>query len=377
MNREVTDFPWERLPAVARSDAAAMRRIRTALGRAADPAALAEALSSVLGASVGIVVRSVSSSVEAPEPGRSIYLETPGASVTVAIEPDAAFASFLLGRLLRREPHIVDANAELSAPIRGALAALAVEVARRARCADEMLATRSERFAGRGPSIRASITVDELLYGLTVWASEGANPATVSFRPTVLDDLGDLPVSVPLVAAESLASRREAFDFEPDDVWMPGEGWFAKTETSEAATAARHLLRRGVLAAPSSERGVAVGHSEDGKIVLLGTVVALAADAEDPRRGGDDRTMSEPKDALDAAILDSPVVVRVEIGTVSFTAREWAALRPGDVVETGLRLAEPVVLRVAGREVARGELVNVEGELGVRIRELVPPGRAP
>jgi flagellar motor switch/type III secretory pathway protein FliN len=30
-----------------------------------------------------------------------------------------------------------------------------------------------------------------------------------------------------------------------------------------------------------------------------------------------------------------------------------------------------VILRVAGREVARGELVSLEGELGVRIREVV------
>jgi flagellar motor switch/type III secretory pathway protein FliN len=111
--------------------------------------------------------------------------------------------------------------------------------------------------------------------------------------------------------------------------------------------------------------------------VLLGTVVALARDAEDPRPRGDGRTMSEQKDTLDAAILDSPVVVRVEVGSVSFTAREWAELRPGDVIEMGIGLAEPVVLRIAGCEVARGELVNVDGELGVRIRELVAPGRAP
>jgi flagellar motor switch/type III secretory pathway protein FliN len=68
--------------------------------------------------------------------------------------------------------------------------------------------------------------------------------------------------------------------------------------------------------------------------------------------------------------LEAPVVVRVELGTVILQAREWGALSPGDVIETGRRIAEPVVLRVAGQEVARGELVNIDGELGVRIREL-------
>lgn len=77
---------------------------------------------------------------------------------------------------------------------------------------------------------------------------------------------------------------------------------------------------------------------------------------------------------LTEVVLDAAVVVRVELGEVGLTAREWARLAPGDVLETGLRVAEPVALRVAGRVVARGELVDVEGELGVRIRELVPEG---
>jgi flagellar motor switch/type III secretory pathway protein FliN len=79
--------------------------------------------------------------------------------------------------------------------------------------------------------------------------------------------------------------------------------------------------------------------------------------------------MSE-RSSIEEAVLDAPIVVRVEVGAVSMTAAEWARLRAGDVIETGRRLNEPVVLRVAGREVARGELCDIEGELGVRIREL-------
>jgi flagellar motor switch/type III secretory pathway protein FliN len=78
--------------------------------------------------------------------------------------------------------------------------------------------------------------------------------------------------------------------------------------------------------------------------------------------------------ALESAVLDAPVVVRVEVGAVSLAARQWAALKPGDVLQTGCRIAEPVTLRIAGREVARGDLVSVEGELGVRIRELSSGG---
>jgi flagellar motor switch/type III secretory pathway protein FliN len=87
--------------------------------------------------------------------------------------------------------------------------------------------------------------------------------------------------------------------------------------------------------------------------------------------------MSEPEQTLREIALDAPLIVRVEVASVTLTAREWGTLAAGDVIETGVRLAEPVVLRVGGREVARGELVTVDGELGVRIREMVDPGDSP
>ena len=71
------------------------------------------------------------------------------------------------------------------------------------------------------------------------------------------------------------------------------------------------------------------------------------------------------------AVLEAPLVVRIELGTVSLSARDWAELRPGDVLETAQAIGQNVVLRIAGREVARGELVDVEGELGVRIQALI------
>ena len=73
------------------------------------------------------------------------------------------------------------------------------------------------------------------------------------------------------------------------------------------------------------------------------------------------------KNVLAQNIGETPVVVRVEVGSAQMTAREWAALGAGDVVALGKRIGENVVLRVGGAEVARGELVDIEGEVGVRI----------
>jgi len=66
-------------------------------------------------------------------------------------------------------------------------------------------------------------------------------------------------------------------------------------------------------------------------------------------------------------LQDAPLVVRVELGTVEMTEREREALGPGDVVAIGRKIGDGVVLRVGGVEIARGELVMLDGEMAVRI----------
>ena len=87
-----------------------------------------------------------------------------------------------------------------------------------------------------------------------------------------------------------------------------------------------------------------------------------------------DMTESEGDGALLEAVGDVPVVVRVEIGEARMAAREWAALGRGDVITLGRRVGELVLLRVGGVAIARGELVNVDGEVGVRIAERIAGG---
>ena len=92
-------------------------------------------------------------------------------------------------------------------------------------------------------------------------------------------------------------------------------------------------------------------------------------------RPDENRASTGEASALEQIVGETPIVVRLEIGSLELTAREWASLVPGDVVQSGRRLDEPVILRVMGRELARGELVEVDGELGVRITSLSPLAR--
>lgn len=67
---------------------------------------------------------------------------------------------------------------------------------------------------------------------------------------------------------------------------------------------------------------------------------------------------------------DVSVTLTVELGRVSFPLRRLANLQPGDVVELARHGREPVDLSSNGRLVARGELVQVDTELGVRVTQV-------
>ena len=68
---------------------------------------------------------------------------------------------------------------------------------------------------------------------------------------------------------------------------------------------------------------------------------------------------------------DLEIPLAIVAGDVSVSARSLLELAPGQVLSLGRSLGGPVELRAGARTLARGELVEVEGELGVRITELV------
>lgn len=79
---------------------------------------------------------------------------------------------------------------------------------------------------------------------------------------------------------------------------------------------------------------------------------------------------------LDAVLeVDLPLVVR--FGRAVMPLRALAELGPGSVIDMGRSPDEPVELLVGDRLVARGEVVIVGGNYGVRITELTGHQVAP
>ncbi|HEX4339398.1 MAG TPA: FliM/FliN family flagellar motor switch protein [Polyangiaceae bacterium] len=385
----VVSYPWDRLARVSRRDTRAARRVRDVIGPLflagrPDTERVAEAAAELLSAPVAISAQApVSSGDVASE--RAVVLETADGAVSFAVELEPALVTLVVARVLGRRDHVTATDAPLADDVRGALAAVLVETARRAGMTVPLRAEvhdeRDDATDHDGPRARfdVTVTVGGRPYHAALSVVPRALPTTGA--PSFVHDVdyGALPIRIPLVAARSLGERAELAALVPGDVWLPGDGWLATpTHTSgpepatDATVLAARLLSRAALSPSTSERGIGVGRSDDGKLVLRGDLIALDAEAAETthERGGDE-AMSGTEETLTSMALDAPIVVRVEVGSVTLTAREWGALKPGDVLETGLRLAEPAVLRVAGREVARGELVSVDGELGVRIRELV------
>ena len=77
---------------------------------------------------------------------------------------------------------------------------------------------------------------------------------------------------------------------------------------------------------------------------------------------------SQPAMPSDAdAPLDAPVTLTVELGRINLPVSRLADLKPGDVLPLNRHGREPVELTSNGRAVARGELILIDEELGLRV----------
>ena len=65
-----------------------------------------------------------------------------------------------------------------------------------------------------------------------------------------------------------------------------------------------------------------------------------------------------------------PVEVIVELGRATLTVGTLSSLAPGEVVVLDRGPSDPVTLTANNRVLARGELVVVEGQVGVRILDV-------
>jgi flagellar motor switch protein FliN/FliY len=74
-----------------------------------------------------------------------------------------------------------------------------------------------------------------------------------------------------------------------------------------------------------------------------------------------------------AQLLDVPVRVTVEVGRTRLTLADLVELGPGSLVTLDREAHEPADILVNGKVVARGEVVTIDGNYGVRITSVQAP----
>ena len=110
----------------------------------------------------------------------------------------------------------------------------------------------------------------------------------------------------------------------------------------------------------------AVPHSGGGRLIVTSTLETGPIPTETPSMSPASEP-PQPSTGAGTAPAEIPVTLVVELGRVNLTLARLADLKPGDVVELGRHSREPVELTSGGRLVARGELVQIDTELGVRV----------
>jgi flagellar motor switch protein FliN len=82
--------------------------------------------------------------------------------------------------------------------------------------------------------------------------------------------------------------------------------------------------------------------------------------------------LGEPSDLR--RLSDVPVEVAVEMGRANMTVGETLELRHGSIVTLNRMAGEPVDLLVNGTVIARGEVVVIDEQFGLRITDVLGQG---
>jgi type III secretion system YscQ/HrcQ family protein len=254
------------------------------------------------------------------------------------------------------------------------IASLAVDCGFASRLA-ERVAGGAGRKAAAGPLTAAERAVVELaiLGALDSLAAETEIEAALGPRLALRGGMPTRPLCVELTISAA-GTQGRALLILPEAALraLPRKG-----EISPALqdVPVRGSFRNGQVALDADE----LEDLRRGDVLLLDPAVGETSTLQLPgglaatgRITGDSLEVEEvqlPEDGRSAGTV--PVLLEVELATVTLPLRDLARIAPGAVLPLGIDRSGRVTLRVGDRAVAHGELVDVDGGVGVRIGSLV------
>ena len=292
------------------------------------------------------------------------------------LEIDPALALTVADRCLGGEGRGLDGGTAPTDFERGVLCFLASRIT--ARCGEGWrvgsVLTTSEAFAAalgdEGSAVwSADVAVGEAHGAARLWLSGewlASRPADSSFAVGhAASAMGAARCSVCLDFGEASLDAATVLSLRPGDVLVP-DRCFGTLSQGEPSLFAGQVRAR-VLGARRTTWWCTLDADTT-------TVERIERSEEAPVVAARRVEVNEQTDVGMAEVLeavgDAPITLSVELARVSMTLEDLARIRPGEVLVTGVPLGEPVRLRANGAIVATGELVEVEGEVGVKLLTL-------
>ncbi len=370
---EPRPFPWERIPRVARARLSPLRRVARAMPSARLPE---QALFELLGTTVSFELAPLE---HCPPGGLASALADPLAAIVLehaggglgaraALELDPRMAALVCDRALGGEG---DDPAVPVGPLsdveRGALAYVAARTVSAAGLPFVVrgVATSAGTLAGAlgdagAVVLPASVWLGEARGLARMWLPERALDAalrTTAAAP-VSAALLALPLTALVEAAWGTIADHELRGLRPGDALLLDESWLRPAANGAFAGEVRARL--------------AGGHAFRVRCALAPEALRITKIEVGLAPGAKEGTKMEPQTKTDATSRanDVPLEVSIEIARFTLPLAEVASLAVGEVLATGRGIGERVTLRANGQAVATGELVEVEGEVGMRILSL-------
>lgn len=180
--------------------------------------------------------------------------------------------------------------------------------------------------------------MEAMVQGLCVAASQATSETVVASGLTIRYQIFSLPPN--LQRSEEIARTQVA---------LAGDGVNGTAIWLVDGSTAHYLLNRPEHAEASDELPFAQAEIGSGA----------------PRASSDEASIDR--------LLDIPLEISVELGRVRMLVKDVVELGTGSIVEIEKAAGEPVDVLVNGRLVARGEVVVIEDNFGVRVTEILNP----
>ncbi|MCC6876634.1 MAG: FliM/FliN family flagellar motor switch protein [Sandaracinaceae bacterium] len=368
MPREARPYPFDRLPRASAREVAERRRLAraTILG---DLGALAEQSKLLLGSPWTVTPEAPRWDAlwpPSPDPIAGAFLAGPG-SARAALVLDPALAGVLLHRALRGAgpgAPLVGRATELERGVLGyAIARLLASTPWRLAALLTSPAALRAALPERVVCWPARVGIDALQSRFEIWTGvEIAAPPAREAR--IGRALAGVELEVAVLAGTAVLDAATLATLVPGDIVVPDDCELVLHDGRARGAVTLRIAGSRVWGARCRWQG-----GEALEWVGRADTPAMPSTRARLEREKQESMKNEEQQSFLSAAGDAPVEIAVELARFELRLSELASLAPGELIVTGARIGERVALRAGKRVLAYGELVDVDGEVGVRVLE--------